>query len=218
MMREGGFRSRGRRTGGGERGIVGDLLVKINILAKNRKDRALRIMSYSGMGPMIDDGTRVVRSRRELLNGSNAGGQVDKTEVGKGTLVPIMKIADAEGWARLAQATHPNPNKGIVAPRTDLLNPKEGSAKLVAAGFPLNTVGLMHSMFAQFDDACGTAKKGGDPLRGEVNDDITRRRNSGRRGRVNRLCPSASKVPGARADQSNSSRQAGQPMLARFRG
>jgi len=67
------------------------LLIEIDIFVKSRKDGALRVLKgYLGMGPVTNDGTRVARTRRELLNGDNTKGQIDKTEVGKGTIVPIM--------------------------------------------------------------------------------------------------------------------------------
>ena len=83
-----------------------------------------------------------------------------------GITIPVVKVADTKGRAGLTQSDHPDPNKRVTAPGANLLDPEEGIAELVNAGFPLDTVGLMNSMFAQFDDACGTAKKGGNPLRG----------------------------------------------------
>jgi hypothetical protein len=167
--------------------------------------------------PEINYGTRIIRWIRWLLDRGKTRGQMDEPKVGEGFTVPLVEVADTKGRARLAQSDHPDPDEGVIAPGTNLLDPEEGIAKLINTGFPLNTVGLMHSMFAQFDDASGITKKGGDPIRGEINDDVPRRRNGSRRGGMDGLSASASKVPGARADRSDPSRQASKPTLARFR-
>ena len=166
--------------------------------------------------PKINNGTRIIGWRGWLLDRGRPRGQMDESEVGEGFTVPVVKVADTKGKARLTQSDHPDPNERVTAPGTNLLDPEEGIAELVNTGFPLDTVGLMNSMFAQFDDACGAAKKGGDPLRGEVDDDVPGRRDGSWRGGMNGLSASASKIPRARADRSDSSRQAGKPTLARF--
>ena len=125
-----------------------------------------------------------------------------------------MKIADAKRRARLAQANHPNPNEGIAAPGTDLLNTEEGVAKLVNTGFPLNTIRLMESVFAQFDNASGIAKKGRRSLRRKVDDNFPGGGNGGRRRSVNRLGTGAGEVPRTGANQGDSARQTGRPTLA----
>ena len=54
------------------------MLIEIDIFVKNRKDRALRVMrGYLGMRPVINNGTRVVRGKRELLDEDNTRGQID---------------------------------------------------------------------------------------------------------------------------------------------
>ena len=143
---------------------------------------------------------------------------MNETEVGVRTAIPVMEIADAKGRAGLTQPDHPNSDKRVTTPGANLLNPEESIAKLVDTGFPLDAVGLVNSMFAGCNDASGTTQEGGNPLRGEVDDDVPGGGDSSRKGGVNMLSTSASKVAGTRADRGDSSGQAGKPTLARFRG
>ena len=117
----------------------------------------------------------------------------------------------------MTQPDHPNSDKRVTTPGANLLNPEKSIAKLVNTGFPLNAIGLVDSMFAKCNNTSSTSQEGGNPLRGEVDDDVPRRGNGSRKGGVNGLSASASKIPGARADPSDYSGQAGKPTLARFR-
>ena len=128
------------------------------------------------------------------MDGGGPGRKVDETNVCLTTIVALVQVTDAKGRAGLAKADHPDPNEGVTAPGADLLDPKETISELVDAGFPLDAVGLMDSMFIESDGASRTPKEG-IPLRGEINDNVPGGGDSGGKGRDG-LGTSPDKVPG----------------------
>ena len=131
------------------------------------------------------------------------GGKVDETKVCLTTIAALVQVTDAEGRAGLAKANHPDPNEGVTAPGADLLDPKETISELVDAGFPLDAVGLMNSMFIESNNASRTPKEG-IPLRGEIDDNVPGGGDSRGKGRDG-LGTGPDKVPGAGADGGDSS-------------
>ena len=116
----------------------------------------------------------------------------------------------------MAKANHPNSNDGVTTPGADLLDPKETVSELVDAGFPLDAVGLVNSMFIESDNASRTPKEGL-PLRGEIDDNVPGGGDS-RGKRRDGLGTGSDKVPGAGADRGDPSGKAGSPSEARFGG
>ena len=107
-------------------------------------------------------------------------------------------------------------DKRITTPGANLLDPEKTITKLVNTGFPLNAVRLVTSMFAKGNNTSGASQEGGNPLRGEVNDDVPRGGDSRGGGGVDMLGTSAHKIAGARTDRGDPSWQAGLPPLAGF--
>ena len=196
---------------GGERRVVDEILIEVNILIEDGRS--------DGWGgdnlPRCSDGRLINRSKgSRAMNRYWSRGQINEAEIRLAKAVAIVEIADTEGRARLTQSDHPNLDKRVTAPGAHLLNSKKSISKLVYTGFPLDTVGLMASMFAKSDDTGGAPQEGRDPPGGKIDNDVPRRGNSRGRGGVDGLGTSASKIARARADRGDSSWQAGLPPLA----
>jgi hypothetical protein len=220
---KGGFEGIGARTpdsglsvlGGAHRGdkrrVVDEVLVEVNILIEDGRGDG-----WEGANlPRCGDGGLINGSKgKRAMNRYWSRGQINEAEIRLAKAVAIVEIADTKGRARLTQSDHPNLDKRVTAPGAHLLNSKKSISKLVYTGFPLDTVGLMASMFAKSDDTGGAPQEGRDPPGGKIDNDVPRRGNSRGRGGVDGLGTSASKIARARADRGDSSWQAGLPPLA----
>ena len=220
---KGGFKGIGARTPDGrlsvlrgthrgdERRVVDEVLIKVNVLVEDGRGDG-----WEGANlPRCDDGGLINGSKgKRAMNRYWSRGQINEAEIRLAKAVAVVKIADTEGRTRLTQSDHPDLDKRITAPGAHLLNSKKSISKLINTGFPLDAVGLVNSMFTKGNNTSSTSQKGGNALRGKIDNDVPRRGNSRGRGGEDGLGTSTSKIARARTDRGDSSWQAGLPPLA----
>ena len=83
---------------GSQRGVIDELLVKVNVLVKYRENNKL------GKKGLSSDNARggLGRERDRVLDRDWSGGQMDKTKVRLATAIFVMEIADTKGRTGLA--------------------------------------------------------------------------------------------------------------------